>query len=132
MQPDEAERESVLEALRRFTRDAVPQLDNQDFAALVADASGHVVGGLIASSRWNGFHVEMIALPDTLRGKGIGTKLLNLAEQEARRHNCNHMFLDTYAFQAKPFYERHGFEVFGEIEGPPPYYPRFFLKKNLS
>lgn len=132
MQPDEAEREAVLEALRRFTHDAVPQLDNQDFAALVADASGQVVGGLIASSRWNGFHVEMIALPDTLRGMGIGTQLLNLAEQEARRRNCHHMFLDTYAFQAKPFYERHGFEVFGEIEGPPPYYPRFFLKKNLA
>ncbi len=132
MQPDEAEREAVLGALRQFTRDAVPLLDNQDFAALVADAAGHVVGGLIASSRWSGFHVEMIALPGVLRGMGIGTQLLNLAEQEARRRKCHHIFLDTYAFQAKPFYERHGFEVFGEIEGPPPYYPRFFLKKKLA
>ena len=132
MQPDEAEREAVLESLRQFTRDTVPVLDNQDFAALVADAAGQVIDGLIASSRWSGFHVEMIALPDVLRGMGIGTQLTTLAEQEARRRNCYHMFLDTHAFQAKPFYERHGFEVFGEIEGPPPYHPRFFMKKMLT
>lgn len=115
-----------------FTREAVPSLDNHDFAALVTGIDdGQVIGGLIGSSRWGGFHIEMIALPEALRGKGIGAKLLDLAEQEARRRNCNHMLLDTYAFQAKPFYERHGFEVFGEIGGPAPYYPRFFMKKML-
>lgn len=130
-EPSEIERSAVLAALRQFTRDTVPVLDNQDFAALVMDPEEGVVGGLIASSRWGGFHIEMIALPLALRGRGIGSKLLDLAEREALRRNCHHMLLDTQAFQAKPFYERHGFEVFGQIEGPAPYYPRFFMQKPL-
>lgn len=42
------------------------------------------------------------------------------------------MPLDTQAFQAKPFYERHMFAVFGQIDGPVPYYPRFFMQKPPS
>lgn len=113
-EPSEAERSAVLTDLRQFTRETVPALDNQDFAALVVDPAGDVIGGLIASSRWGGFHVEMVALQPAYRGKGIGSRLLDLAEQEARRRNCHHMLLDTQAFQAKPFYERHGFAVFGQ------------------
>lgn len=42
------------------------------------------------------------------------------------------MWLDTYAFQARAFYERLGFAVFGQIEGPPPMFPRYFMQKVLS
>ena len=122
-----------MEILRKFTRDSVPTLDNQDFAALVTETGGvRTIGGLIGSSRWGGFHIEMIALPELLRGAGIGAKLLGLAEREARRRKCHHILLDTYAFQAKAFYERHGFEIFGELDGPAPYYPRYFMKKLLA
>ena len=72
---------------------------------------------------------DMGKLPEGL--PSIGSKLLDLADQEARSRKCHHMLLDTQAFQAKPFYERHGFEVFGQIEGPAPYYPRFFMQKPL-
>ena len=34
------------------------------------------------------------------------------------------MVTDTYAFQARTFYERLGFEVFGQIDGPAPMFPR--------
>jgi len=129
--PSEEDRAAVLDVLRQFTRDSVPTLDNQDFGALVADPDNRIVGGLVASSRWGGFHIEIIALPAMLRGQGLGSKLLVLAEEEARRRGCSHMLLDTQAFQAKPFYERHGFNVFGQINGPPPYYPRFFMQKAL-
>lgn len=130
-QPTEKDQAAVLETLRRFTRETVPVLDNLDFAAYVERSDGDVVGGLTASSRWGGFHIEMLALPSELRGQGLGARLLVLAEQEARRRGCHHMLLDTQAFQARPFYEQHGFSVFGQIEGPGPYYPRFFMQKPL-
>ena len=53
------------------------------------------------------------------------------AEVEARRRGCLHMRLDTYAFPAKPFDEAHGFEVYGQIDGPEPYYPHYFMMKAL-
>jgi len=41
------------------------------------------------------------------------------------------MRLDTYAFQAKAFYDSQGFEVYGQIDGPEPYYPHYFMMKPL-
>ena len=129
--PSEDARAAVLDVLRQFTRESVPILDNQDFAALLTDADDRIVGGLVASSRWGGFHIDIMALPAALRGRGIGSKLLVMAEEEACRRACHHMLLDTQAFQARPFYERHGFEIFGQIDGPAPYYPRYFMHKVL-
>jgi len=42
------------------------------------------------------------------------------------------MWLDTYAFQARAVYERLGFAVFGQIDGPAPVFPRYFMQKQLS
>jgi ribosomal protein S18 acetylase RimI-like enzyme len=131
-EPSESDRAVVLNVLRQFTRESVEVLDNEDFAILLKDENDEVVGGLIASSRWGGFHIEMLALPATLRGHGFGSELLKIAEKEARERDCHHMLLDTQAFQARSFYERHGFVVFGQIDGPGPYYPRFFMRKSLD
>ncbi len=131
-EPSESDRAVVLTVLRQFTRESVEVLDNQDFAILLKDQNDEVVGGLFASSRWGGFHIEMVAIPASLRGHGCGSELLKMAEQEARERGCHHMLLDTQAFQARPFYERHGFVVFGQIDGPKPYYPRFFMLKILG
>lgn len=131
-EPSESDRSAVLAILRQFTREAVQVLDNQDFAILLKNEKGEVVGGLIASSRWGGFQIDMVALPASLRGRGYGSTLLKMAEEEARARGCHHMLLDTQAFQARPFYERHGFTVFGQIDGPAPYYPRYFMHKTLD
>jgi hypothetical protein len=54
------------------------------------------------------------------------------AEQEAIRRGCRNMWTETYAFQARPFYERFGFRIFGRLDAPAPIFPRFFLTKNLD
>ena len=71
-------------------------------------------------------------VPKDLRGRGIGTSFLRQAEQEAIRRGRTHMWTDTYAFQARPFYERMGFIVFGRLDGPAPIFPRFFLMKDIA
>jgi GNAT superfamily N-acetyltransferase len=54
------------------------------------------------------------------------------AEQEAMRRGCREMWVDTYAFQARSFFEKLGFTVFGRLDGPALIFPRFFLKKRLD
>ncbi|WP_298305410.1 N-acetyltransferase [uncultured Erythrobacter sp.] len=122
----------TLDILRTFTRSSVPILDNHDFALLLKDKANVLVGGLIAQSRWGGFHIDILTLSEHLRGQGWGKTLLKKAETEARARKCHHMRLDTYAFQARAFYEAHGFEVFGQIDGPEPYYPHYFMIKRLG
>ena len=64
-------------------------------------------------------------------GRGLGSELMRRAEAEAQTRGCRQMWLDTYAFQARGFYERLGFEVFGQIDGPAPMFPRYFMQKRL-
>lgn len=42
------------------------------------------------------------------------------------------VFLDTFSFQARPFYKRQGYRVFGSIEDHPPGHARQFLMKRLE
>ncbi len=123
----------ALATLRAYTAEKVGPPDNRDFAVLIPsrDRSGYE-GGLWAQSRWGVFYIDMLVVPSALRGRGLGERLMERAEVEARRRRCWLMWLDTYAFQARPFYEKLGFEVFACFDGPEPIYPRFFMKKMLD
>ncbi|NIX76591.1 GNAT family N-acetyltransferase [Microvirga terricola] len=130
--PSEAYATGLAE-LRRFTTETVGAPDNHDFAVLIPHPeTGEPIGGLWGQSRWGGFHIDMLIVPEIMRGTGVGSRLMEAAEAEARWRGCHHMWLDTYSFQARPFYERFGFEVFGQLDGPPPIYPRFFMRKILD
>lgn len=131
--PPAAEYDRALAELRRFTTQAVGAPDNREFAVVLQHPeTRETLGGLWAQSRWGGFHIDMLVVPEAFRRQGIGARLIGAAEVEARRRGCDHMWLDTYAFQARPFYEGLGFEVFGQLEGDGPIYPRFFMRKILA
>jgi hypothetical protein len=54
-----------------------------------------------------------------------------LLEQEAKRLGCKHAHVDTYSFEARPFYERRGYELFATLEDYPKGHRKHFLKKAL-
>ena len=54
------------------------------------------------------------------------------AEEIARQRDCIGMWLDTYSFQARGFYEKLGFTVFGQVDDHPPGEQRFFLQKRFA
>ena len=70
-------------------------------------------------------------MAEPLRGKGYGERLLRAAEDEARAHGYQGVFLETLGFQARPFYERYGYEVFAELPDRPAGYTASFMKKFL-
>jgi GNAT superfamily N-acetyltransferase len=98
---------------------------------LVKNDAGQTVGGLTAHWYYNWMFVEYLYLPEELRGSGTGTELLAEAERLARRHGLDGIWLDTYDFQARGFYEKLGFAVFGELPDYPVGHKRFFLQKRL-
>lgn len=98
---------------------------------ITAPGSEKVRGGLWALSLWGSFYIGLVVAPDGARGQGLGTELIARAEAEARARGCRQMWLDTYAFQAAAFYEKLGFERFGQIDGPAPMFPRVFMQKAL-
>jgi len=66
------------------------------------------------------------------RGKGIGGALLKEAEDLARRRHKKGVWLDTFEFQARGFYEKQGYKIFGEIPNAAGEYDRYFFYKQFD
>jgi GNAT superfamily N-acetyltransferase len=94
--------------------------DNNTLDILVRDDnSGEILGGLLGHSSYRLFFLDLFYLPEGLRGAGLGSRIIVVAEDEARRRGCTAAFVYTVTFQAPEFYERHGYRRFGEIACPP-------------
>jgi GNAT superfamily N-acetyltransferase len=119
--------------LLRFNQETVGDAVGQPFALVITrPGSSEIQGGLWALSLWGSFYIALVVTPPDARGQGLGTALMRQAEAEALARGCRQMWLDTYAFQARAFYERLGFVVFGQIDGPAPIFPRYFMQKSLD
>ena len=76
--------------------------------------------------------VELLAVPKSLRGQGLGLTLMQQAEALARERQCLGIWLDSFSFQAPGFYKKLGFTEFGAIADYPPGHIRHFLLKHLK
>lgn len=97
----------------------------------VRDEGGNVVGGLLGGTYWSWMYVDILWVAEELRGHGWGSRLLAQAEAIARQHGCIGVHLDTTDFQARPFYEKQGYTVWGILDDIPPGHQRIFLTKRL-
>ena len=70
-------------------------------------------------------------LTEELRGQGIGSKLLEQAENEAKKRNCQFAFVNTYQFQAPDFYKRHGYKEVFRLQDYPYIGQRYYYQKDL-
>ncbi len=95
-------------------------------------ARGDVLGGVLGQV-WGGWlQVTHLWVAAAARGQGHGTRLMQDAEAYARARGAIGATLETYSFQARPFYERLGYRVVGAIEDYPPGHAKFFLRKTLA
>jgi len=132
--PTARQREAILHPLVQFNLARTGRADDyRPLAVLLHHPDTQaVIGGLWAGSYFAHVYIEMLFIPEALRRGGIGRQLMATAEQEARRRGCIGIWVDTFSFQARGFYEKLGYTVFGAIEDYPPGHSRFFLKKTLS
>jgi GNAT superfamily N-acetyltransferase len=129
--PSEADREAVLAPLRAYNISRAGDPRIRPVAILLNDEDGKAVGGLWGRLAYDWLFIELLAVPEQYRGQDHGTALMNEAERIARASGCTGIWLDTYEFQARGFYEKLGFEVFGTLEDHPAGQRRFFLRKHL-
>jgi ribosomal protein S18 acetylase RimI-like enzyme len=100
------------------------------FGFRLLDASGQMVGGLSGVGSWGWVFIDAVWVDADHRGSGGGRMLMQAAEAHAAAIGCHSVWLDT--FQARGFYERLGYEVFGELEDYPGPQTRWFLRKRVA
>jgi GNAT superfamily N-acetyltransferase len=96
------------------------------------DARQEVLGGLLGHIWGPWLRITVLWLAEPVRGQGYGGQLLAAAEAYARERSCRHAELATFSFQAPPFYEKCGYEVFAMLEDYPPGHRKYFLHKALG
>ncbi|MEM7245746.1 MAG: GNAT family N-acetyltransferase [Acidobacteriota bacterium] len=120
----------VFRELTAFNIDAVGD-DSKPLHLFLRDDDGELLGGLIATTYWGWLAIDTLWVDAKQRGNGHGHALLTAAETEAVDRGCQQSLLDTFSFQARPFYERHGYRVVATLPSFPPGHERYYLTKTL-
>ena len=107
--------------------------DRQPIGCVARDpATGEAIGGLWGRTEMGLLFLDMFFLPEFLRGSGIGGRLLEEVEAEARRRGCRRAVVETSSFQAPGFYLRHGYMEFGHVNFTVADHARVFMTKELA
>jgi len=131
--PDPQDVQSIRTGLNEFNAIASGIDDQRPLAVLVRDpVTREVVGGLTGRTSRGLFFLDVFFLPEAMRGAGIGSAVLKMAEEEGWRRGCRSAVLHTNTFQAPAFYRRHGWRELGSIPSGPPGNSRIFFTKELS
>lgn len=128
---DEAAAAYVRQQLGAFNAASTGRTDYYPCQIFLRGKRGDVLGGLLGYLWYGWLFVAYLWVDDHLRGQGHGTRLLDAAEQYARDRKCTWAYLDTHSWQARPLYEKRGYEVFATLDDFPPGHQKFFLKKKL-
>lgn len=125
-----------IEALGRgLTEHALPTTGVAGFrplAVFARDARGTLIGGIQGQVNWNWLHIALFWVSGSARHRGLGSRLLAAIEAAAIERGCTAAHLDTFSYQARPFYERHGYSLFATLDEYPPGHQRFFLRKSFA
>jgi len=121
----------VVRGLLAFNEDRLGPADDRPVKFVARDSTGVVVGGILGHTRWHWLYIAKLWVSERERGHGLGTRLVAAAEDLARSRGCTDVSLDTFDYQARPFYEKLGYELFGTLEGYPPGSRQYYLRKRL-
>lgn len=132
----EGDVDSIYDGLTESVFRSVPELRrNRHFKIhrKITDGNNTVIAGCIADGYWwNAVYIDALWVSEEYRGRGLGSRLMKEIEEVAAENNCPLIHLDTFDFQAKDFYIKHGYEVFGVLEDSPERHCRYYLKKKIK
>jgi GNAT superfamily N-acetyltransferase len=122
-------RDAIAEGLTQFNEGFLGPRRFVPVAITAKDDEGATVGGATGAVRYDRLVVDMLWVAEAYRGKGLGSKLLRAIEDEGRRLGAVQAFLDTFTFQAAPFYERFGYREIARIPDFFDGYDRIYMMK---
>ena len=132
-QPEDKDREALFAGLGSYNRQFIGSENRGPLAVFDHDADGKLRGGVMASRKGNWLCIDYVWVDDTVRGTGLGSTLLHAAEQQAIAYGCQQALVDTFSFQALPFYLKQGYQQQMSLpDFPQTGMQRYYLTKTLK
>lgn len=130
LQPEDTE--EIRNHLKTFNHQFVGDILNKNIGVFVLDDQGNKLAGLTGSTVGNWLSIDLLWVSETLRGEGVGRKIIQTAEQQAIAAGCRYARVDTFSFQARPFYEKLGYQLQMTLHDYPVEHERYFFTKTLT
>ena len=129
--PSDTDRQTIYDSIAQYN---LAQVGDHWAGRLTIFARDRdqLLGGIIGFTDRGWLRIELLGVLDRWRRQGIGARLLEAAEIEACNRQCHSAWVDTFSFQALPFYQRRGYTIFGQLERYPNTHTRYFLQKPLG
>ncbi len=100
--------------------------------AIFKEENGQKIAGICGDILGNWLRIRYLWVSEDNRHQKLGSKLLQAIETEAIKLGAKFVELDTFSFQALPFYKKHGYTIFGTLENYPISEQKYFLHKTLE
>lgn len=129
----EAYKEKIHDLLITYNREKTKDINEINKPLeIIAIENNKIIGGIYGRSIWGTLEIKTFVVDESYRKKGIGTKLILEAENEAFQRNCRYISLDTFSFQAPKFYEHMGFELIGTETDFPKGFEKYYYRKSIK
>lgn len=103
----------------------------QSLVCAALDDEHRTLGGVIGRTWGECAEVEQVWVQEGHRRSGLGQTLMQHFEQEALRRGVRRIYLSTFSFQARGFYEKLGYQVVWEVPGFTPEISKFMMQREL-
>ena len=128
--PTDEQAAAVERGLDEYNAGAVSARSATPVRAVFVD-SGRVVAGVVGAAYWGKLHTRILWVHPDYQSRGLGSRLVDWAEERGRELRCTSALVDTMSFQAPAFYERRGYRRFGVSEGYEGGASRYYFEKGL-
>ena len=119
----------------KYNLSKVPFTQDPSFVSInrvIKGVNGEIAAGINSILYcWNCLYIDVLWVKEEFREEGYGSILLNEVEKISKEKGCKLIHLDTFDFQAKDFYLKNGYEVFGVLDDCPLEHKRYYMKKNI-
>lgn len=117
---NEEESELIVDKIVEYNLSKVPIIQESSFIwinRVIVDTYGDIIVGINSKMYcWNCLYIDVLWVKEEYRKEGLGSKILNEIEKVAKDKGCYLIHLDTFDFQAKDFYIKHGYDLFGILD----------------
>ncbi|WP_160689903.1 GNAT family N-acetyltransferase [Clostridium sp. C2-6-12] len=133
---NDKEAKLLIDKLVEYNLSMVPQTQENPFIwinRVIKNKEDKIIAGINSKMYcWNCLYIDSLWVDSEFRREGLGAKLLDEIEKIAIRKGCKLIHLDTFDFQAKDFYIKQGYEIFGILDNCPENHKRYYMKKIIK